>query len=193
MVDGIVIDPNRCTKGLSVIGTAGKHHVSPVVGTEWLHARKHVNVIICPRTIHGDERLSAKSYSIYPALDEVATQVNLNDLVKGGCLVPVLSVARAKAPKRAPSSANKEIAVRVHVECSGIGAVWKTERSLPGDSSVSGSTESAGVASKEFGPKLVLEPVSHTGNILIDSEPFLVTSMRALVGCQFGPGLAAGQ
>src|SRR6266496_3659842 len=155
MVDGIVIDPNRCTKGLSVIGTAGKHHVSPVVGTEWLHARKHVNVIICPRTIHGDERLSAKSYSIYPALDEVATQVNLNDLVKGGCLVPVLSVARAKAPKRAPSSVDEKVAIGVHVERSRIGIVRNINRSLPSHPAVDRAVELSEVASKEAGPELV--------------------------------------
>src|SRR5262249_40901874 len=116
MVDRIVIDPNRCAKGLAAIGAAGEHYVGPVAGTERDYTRQHVNVIICPGGVHGDECLSTKSYSIYAALNEVTAQINLSDNIKSRCLVSVLCIAGAKAPKRTPSSADKKNAVDVHVE-----------------------------------------------------------------------------
>ena len=95
--------------------------------------------------------------------------------------VGVLCIGRANAVKRAPSSANKEVAVGVHVKRSGIGRVGNINRSLPGDAAVGGPAEFSDVASEEAGPKLVLEPMPCAVG-LIYGEPLLVASVRASVG-----------
>src|SRR6516165_6307210 len=102
MVNRVVIEPLRRAKGLAAVCATGEHHVRAVARTVWYHTGHHVNVIVSRTagTVHCDERLPAKSYSIYPALDEVAAQVYLSDSVKRRRLVPNLSIARANAIER---------------------------------------------------------------------------------------------
>jgi hypothetical protein len=78
VVDRIVVDPNRCAKRLSVVSATGEHHIGAVAGTEWFDACHHVNVIISSTAgpVHCHKRLPTKSYAIYAALDEIATQVD---------------------------------------------------------------------------------------------------------------------
>jgi hypothetical protein len=155
MVDWIIIDSDRRAKGLAAVGAPRKHHVSAVASTERYHTGKHVNVVICPRTIHSNERLTAKPYSIYSALDKVTTQVHGNVLIETWRDAWILCVRRAKAVKRAASSANKQIAVNVHLKRSGVGKIGRADRTLPGHSAIEGAVECAEVASKELSPKLV--------------------------------------
>jgi hypothetical protein len=82
MVNRVVIDPMRRAKGLAAIGAASEHHVSAVASAKRYHTGKHVNVIVCAGTIHCDERLPAKSYSIDATLNKIATKVDRNVLIE---------------------------------------------------------------------------------------------------------------
>ena len=168
----------RSAKGCAAIGTAGKHHVSTVVSTERFDACQHINVVVSgrPGTVHSHERLSTKSYSIYAALNEVATQVDLSGLVESWGDVPVLGIGRTDAIKRAPSSGKKKVAVRVHIERSRIGIVRNIDRRHPSGSTIRRASELSAVASEETGPKLILKAMAHTAG-LIDGKPFLVAAM----------------
>ena len=82
MVNRVVIDPMRRAKGLAAIGAASEHHVSAVASAKRYHTGKHVNVIVCAGTVHRDERLPAKSYSIDATLNKIATKVDRNVLIE---------------------------------------------------------------------------------------------------------------
>ncbi len=193
MVDGIVIDPLRRAKRLTAVRAAGKHHVGPVAGAGRQHTGDHVDVIVSRTagTVHCYERLPTESYSIYPALNEVATHVDLSSLVKSRCLTPILSIARTHAPKRAPASGEKKVAVGVDAHRSGIGRVGNINRRHPGGPAVRGTVKFPHVTSKEARPKLVHESMTHAPNIRIDGKPFLVTSMPRFIRRLLRPGLAA--
>ena len=193
MVNGVVIDPVRRAKGLAAVCAAGEHHVGPVAGAGRQHTGDHVDVVVSRTTgtVHCYERLPTESDPIYPALDEVATHVNLSDSVKSRCLAPVLRVARTHAPKRAPASGEKKIAIRVNVHSSGIGRVGNINRRHPGGPAVRGTVEFPKVTSKEARPKMIDESMTHAPNIRINGEPFLVTSMPRFIGRLLRPGLAA--
>lgn len=152
----VVVDPDRCAKGQPAIGAARKHYVSCAAAAR-LHAGKHINIIVSRAAgpIYRDERLSTKSYPIYSALDEVAAQVNVSDLIKSRRDVRILCIRRANAVKRGPSSGKKKVAVRVHIECSSIGRVGNVNWRLPGYSGVDRAIELSGVAGEETGPKLI--------------------------------------
>jgi len=155
MVNRVVIDPMRRAKGLTAIGAASEHHVSAIASAKRYHTGKHVNVIVCAGTIHRDERLPAKSYSIDATLNKIATKVDRNVLIETRRDLWVLRIRRAKAMKRAASTANKQIAVNVHLERSSIGKIRRADRTLPGHPTVEGSIERAKVAGEELSPKLV--------------------------------------
>jgi len=184
----VVVDPDRRAKGQSAIGAARKHYVSCAAAVRE-YAGQHVDVVVSgrPGTVHCNERLPAKSYSIYAALNEVAAQVDQGDLVKGWRLVPVLRIARADAVKRAPSSGDKEIAIGVNVQRSVIDGVRNINWSHPCEPAIGGASELSSVASEEAGPELVLEPITHAAG-RIDGEPLLVASMP---WAALRPGLAA--
>ncbi len=165
LVVGVVIDSHRRAEGYSTICAAGEHHLGGALAVRE-YAGKHVDVVVSrpTGTVHCQERLPTKSYSIYAALNEVATEVDGSVLIEIWRDVRVLRIGRAKTVEGGPSSANKKIAVRVNVERSGIGKIWKTDRSLPGGPAVGGPAESAEFTSKELGPELVLEPVTRSTN-----------------------------
>jgi hypothetical protein len=193
MVNRVVIDPLWCAKGLAVVRAAGEHHVGPVAGAGRKHTGDHVDVIVSRTagTVHCYERLAAESYSIYAALNQVATHVDLRSLVEGRCLTSILCVARANAPKRAPASGEKKIAVRVDIHRSGIGRVWNINRTHPGCPAIRGTIKFPKVTSKEAGPKLIYESVAHASDIRINGEPFFVTSMPRFIWRLLHKGLAA--
>ena len=59
-------------------------------------------------------------------------------LVKSDCRIPVLCVAGAKTfelPVKVGAT-NKQIAIGIYVERSGIGIVWKINRSRPSDPAI---------------------------------------------------------
>src|SRR5205823_14671388 len=74
---------------------------------------------------------------------------------------------------------------------SSIGRIWNINRTHPGGSAVRGTVEFPKVASKEAGPKLVDESVTHTADVRIDSEPFLVAPMPRFIRRLLRPGLSA--
>src|SRR6266446_1407517 len=164
-IDWVVIESLRSAKGLPAIGAAGKHHVGP---TEIrCHASNHIDVIVSSTagTVHCNERLPTESYSIYSALNEIATQVDLSDLIKSRCLTSILCIAGTHAPKRGPTSGEKKVAIGVHRHCPGIGRVGNIDRTQPGCPAVSGTVEFAEVASEKACPKLVDESMAHAPNI----------------------------
>jgi hypothetical protein len=112
-------------------------------------------------------------------------------LVEGRCLTSILSVAGANAPKRAPASGEKKIAVRVDIHRSGIGRVWNINRTHPGCPAIRGTIKFPKITSKEAGPKLVHESMTHAPNIRINGEPFFVTSMPGFIWRLLHKGLAA--
>ena len=164
MIDWVIIDPMWGTEGLPTIGATREHYVRTVASTGRQHAGYHVNVIVCgcPRTIHGDERLPTKSYSVYPALNEITTHVDLNDSVEAWRLVSNLGIAGSNAPKRASSSAKEKVAIGIHVHRSSIRRVGNIDRTHPGRPAVRGTVEFAEITSKKAGPKLIDEPMTHT-------------------------------
>src|SRR5437762_5082987 len=181
MVDGIVIDPVRGAEALSAICATREHHVGPAAETGRLDRREHVNVIVSGATgaVRRQEYLPYPSSWIYrPAKNHAAAKVNRSYPVKTWCDGRVLCVARANAPKLAArvSTADKEVAVAVHVERSQLGIVGDINRSHPGDPAIGGSGEFSTVATDEASPKLVLKPVTHAVG-LIDGEPLLVASV----------------
>src|SRR6266446_1462700 len=195
MINWVVVDPVRCAKGESTVRAAHEHHVSPVVGAGRQDAGKHVNVVVsaAARTIHRQEYLSCKSSWIDRCAElYAAAEVDRSNLVKSWRDASVLCVARANAVKLAPKipTADKEIAVGVHVERPPYGRVGNIDRTHPGDAAVGGTAELPAAASGGCAPSLVLESVTDAVG-LIDGEPLLVTSSRGSVGLQARPGLAA--
>jgi len=183
LIDRIVIDPLRCAERLSTVGAPTKHHVSAVAGARRYNTGHHVKVIVSRSagTIRYDECLPAEPYSIHSPLNEVATHVNLSHPVKTRCLTPVLCIAGTHAPKRASSSGKKEVAVGIDVHRTGIGRVGNINRGHPRRSAVRGTVEFSKVTSKEPGPKLVDESMSHTAHVRIDGKPFLIATMPRFI------------
>ena len=190
----IVIDPEWCAEGQSTVGAAHKHHIGRASSGRF-HTGQHVDVIVSrtARAIDRQKRLSTKSYSIYSALNDGATQVNSSVSVKGRCLASDLRVAGANAVKRcAPApTTNKHAAIGIHVEGSIFSRIGNSDRRLPGDPAICGALESVGcAATAKKVVCLVLEAVSRPVG-LIDGEPLLVAATGALVGRLLHPGLTA--
>ena len=122
--------------------------------------------------------------------------LSLGHLVKRWCLAPDLRVARANAIKhiiRIAFSADKEIAVRVHVESSeSVGLVRNNNRSMPGDPAVSRALELTDCRCRCMclRPRLILKAVPRSVR-LIDGKPLLIASTGVAVGLKLCPGLAA--
>src|SRR4030095_14881740 len=174
-----------------------EHHVGPAAETGRLDRREHVNVIVSGATgaVRRQEYLPYPPSGIYrPAKNHAAAKVNRSYLVKTWCDGRVLCVTRANAPKLAAgvSTADKEVAVGVHVEPSQWGIVGDINRSLPGGATIDGPAELSGVASEDARcPILILETVTHAGGGAIDREPLLVATATASLAREQRPGLAA--
>ena len=140
----IVIDPVRRAKGLPAVGATHKHHIGGASPGRQ-HAGQHVDVIVsrAAGVINRQEQLPAKPYSIYPTLNDGATQVNTSVLVKSRCLASVLRVARAHAAKYAPvcPTTNKKIAVGIYIERTPYWRIGNCDRRLPGHPAVSRALE----------------------------------------------------
>src|SRR5438876_1543650 len=197
VIDGVVVDPEGSAERLSAVRAAHEHHVGPVVGAGRPHTGKHVNVVVCngAGAVHRQEYLSCESSWIDRCAElYAAAEIDGSNLVKSWRDVPVLCVARANAVKVAPkfSTADKEIAVGVHVECPPDGRVGNSDRTHPGDAAVSGTAELPATASGGGAPSLVLEPVTHAVGFIY-GKPLLVAPASASLGWQTRPGLAAVQ
>src|SRR5439155_17944776 len=129
---------------------------------------------------------------IYSTTRQVAAHIDvLGYLVKARCLVPDLRIARANAGKGVPFSADKEIAVGVHIERPVCRPGWNNDWGLPGDPAVGRALELDAVAATVNSvARLILESVPRTAG-LIDRKPLLVAATRQPVGLQFCPGLTA--
>lgn len=190
----IVINPMRRAKGHSAVGAADEIDVGPVVIAGRAHARAHVNVVVsrAAGAVNRQEYLTCQSYGINIAAHQAAAEVDCCRLVERRRHIRVLRVGRADAPKAAPaiSAANEKIAVGGNVQCSPMGRVRQTKRTLPGGSTVCGAIEQPASTGGSRAPSLVLEAV--TGAVgLIDGKPFLVPCTRVSVRLQFQPGLTA--
>jgi len=181
---GIIIDPVRRSERLAAVSATCEHHVGRASPARY-DAGEHVNVVISSttRTVNCQERLPAKPYSIYPALSQITTHVHWGHPVKRRRLVSDLRIAGTKAPKLVRFSAQKQIAVTIHVESSPLRRVRNINRSLPGNpAAISRPVKLSAVTTKGAGPKLILESVTRTAGP-IDREPFLISSMpRAALG-----------
>ena len=196
VIDWIVINPVRSAKGQSTVCAAHEHHVRPGVEAGWLHTGQHVNIVIsgAAGTVYCQEQLPFQAAWIDRVAEiQTAAKVDLGDSIKSGRDSRVLRIAGAKAPKWAGKvgrATDKEIAVRIHIECSPHDRVRNAKRTLPGGAAVCGPAELAAIAGGGCAPSLVLEPMTHAVGF-IDGKPLLVTSSSESVGLQAQPGLAA--
>src|SRR5947199_250226 len=137
---------------ITSVGAANEHHVPAIIGTEWLHAGHHVNVIVggSARPVHREERLPCQSVWIHRAAEnDAAAHINCSNLVKSWRDTWILSVGRADAPETAPLviTANKHVAVGGHIQCSPIRVIWNVNWTLPGGAAIRGAVEFSEVAS----------------------------------------------
>ena len=178
-IDAIVIDPQRCAEGESAVGAAHKHHVGRRSPGR-LHTGQHVDVVVsrAAGAVNRQEHLPTKSYSIYPTLNDGATEANNGVSVESWCLPSNLRVARTLAAKRrAPApTTNKKVAVRIYIERSIYWAVRDDNRTLPGDTAVSGALKyRAAVIAIGVVISLVLKAMSWAVG-LVDGEPLFVAT-----------------
>jgi len=189
----IVVNPMRRAERCPAVGAAREHHVRTAPGRA--NAGYHVNVVVrrAARAVDRQEHLACKSAWVNGAAEDgAAAHVHCCDLIKRRRDVRVLRVARADTPEIASlvSTANKEVAVRGHVECSPNRTIGNTDRTLPGSSAIGGAAEAAEVAGKKLGPKLVLEAVTHAAGGPVEREPLLVAAVRTSVGRPLRPRLS---
>ena len=93
-------------------------------------------------------------------------------------MAPDLRIARANAGKavQVPFSADKEIAVRIHIERPVCRRGWNNDWGLPGDPAVGRALElDAAAATVSSVARLILESVTWAVG-LIDREPLLVAA-----------------
>jgi hypothetical protein len=145
--------------------------------------------------INRQEQHSIQTGGIYPPTSQVAAHIDvLGYLVKDRCLVPDLSIARTntgEAVNRTTLSANKKVAVGVHVERPVCWLGWNNDWGLPSDPAVGRSLElDAAPATISSVARLILESVPWTAG-LIDGEPLLVAAARQPVSLKLCPGLTA--
>src|SRR5438552_16585750 len=162
-IDGVVVDPLRCTEGCPSIGAPRKHDVRSAARTD---AGYHVNVVIgsAARPIDSKEDLSGEPAGIdRAAKNQAAAHVNCRDLVKSWRDTRVLCVARPNAPKAAARipATDKKVAIARHIERSPLRRIGNADRSLPRCSAISRTTESSELASEYLRPDLVLESMTH--------------------------------
>ena len=199
-INGIIIDLMRRTEGYSAVGAAHKHHVG-CVSARRPHTGQHINVVVGRPTgaIDRQEQHSIQTCRIYPTTREVAAHIDvLGYLVKSRCLASDLRIARAntgKAVKAVPFSADKEIAVRVHVErpvCGRIVQRRNGDGSLPRHPAVRGALEfhDARVIAVNPIACLVLESVTRAVR-LINREPLFIAAFCEAVRLKLCPGLTA--
>jgi len=146
---GIVIDSHRRAKTRAAIRAAGEHHVCAVAIAWWPNTAQHVNVVVRgpTRTIHCHEYLRCQPSWIYIPADPHAAQIDLSDLFKDWRLITYLRVTGANAPKgdiRQIFSADKQIAIGIHISRSMNDSMGNIDRTLPGHAAVRGTAEFAG-------------------------------------------------
>ena len=185
-VNGIIVNPMRCTERCPSIGAAREHHVRAIAAKR-TNARYHINVVVgdAAGAVDSKEDLASESAWIHrAAVNKAAAQVDCRDLVKRWRNGRVLRVARPNAPEAATGipTADKKIPIASHVKRTPLRRVRNTDRSLPRRSGVGRATESPELASGEFGPKLILKTVAHAGGRPVNGEPFLVAAVCASVG-----------
>ena len=161
---GIVVDLNRSAKARATVRATSEHHIGAIAIAGRAHARAHVNVVVrgASGAVNRQEYLTCQPCRIDIATDQAATEVDCCGLVECGRYIRVLSVGRADAPKTAPaiSAANEKVAITSNVECSPMGRVGKTERTLPGGPAVCGPVEQTRAANSGRAPRLIMETVS---------------------------------
>src|SRR5215831_10734882 len=118
-VDGIIVNPKRCTKGCPSICAAREHHVRAIAAKR-PHARYHVDVVVggAAGAVDSKEDLAGEPAWIHRAAEnDAAPHAYRCDLVKRRRHGRVLCVARANAPKTAAGipGADKKIAVAGYV------------------------------------------------------------------------------
>src|SRR3954447_26510633 len=136
----VVIDFARRAEGYATIGAAHKHHVS-CASARRHNAGEHVNAVISggAGAVDCQEDHSIQTCWIDSPATNEATHVDGSASLKTWRLAPDLSVTRANTVKAATFSADKEIAVRVHIECSVHRSVRNNDWILPGNSAICGA------------------------------------------------------
>jgi hypothetical protein len=185
----IVIDPVWRAEGQSVVGAANEHDIS-CASTRRLHTGQHINVIVsqAARVINRQEQHSIQPCRIYSTTRQVAAHIDvLGYLIKSRCLAPDLRIARANAGKGVAFSADKKIAVGIHIERPVCRPAWNNDWSLPGNPAVGRSLELDAVAATiNSVARLILEAVPRTAG-LIDGKPLLVAATREALGLKLCP------
>ena len=183
VIDGIVVDSKRRAKSEATVSAAHEHHIGAGIEAGWLYTGDHVNIIVSgpAGAVHCQEKLARQAAWINctAAEDETAAETDLGDLVKSGRDCRVLRIAGAEAPKWARKvgrAADKEIAVRIHVERSPDRRVGKKDWTHPCGPIVGGSAElpTAKIVARGA-PRLILEPVTCAVGPVY-GEPLLVAS-----------------
>ncbi len=138
--------------------------------------------------INRQEQHPIQTCRVYPTTRQVAAHIDvLGYVVKSRCLAPDLRIARANAGKGVPFSADKKIAVRIHIERPVCGPAWNNDWSLPGNPAVGRALELDAVAATiNSVARLILESVARTAG-LIDGKPLLVTATCEAVRLKLCP------
>jgi hypothetical protein len=150
LIDRIVIDSHRGTESYSAVSAVHKHYICPARGAGSPHRAKHVNVVIGARTrsVYAQEDLPCQTVRVdwFRCKSQAAAKIDLRALIERWRHISILCVARANAPKRVAKAgvdtADKKIAVRIHVERSKCGQVREINWKDPGCSAVGGPRKS---------------------------------------------------
>lgn len=181
VLSSIIIHAHRPAEALAAVGAAHEHDICPIAVAGRLHAGHHVNVVVrrAARPVNRQKQLAREPCRIDVSPHEWPAKINLSNSIEGWRYGRVLGVARTKAPKRAAKArdpANKNVAVRVHIECSPCRRVRHKDRTHPRNSSVRGAAElSPAPVIAGRTPSLIQKAVSHPVR-LIYCEPLLVAS-----------------
>src|SRR5205085_518043 len=193
VVDRIIVDPVRSAEGRSAIRAANEHDIAAGGRTAGDYAGQHIYIVIrrTPGAIRCDKNLTYQSFGIdkLAALNN-ATQAHRRNSVEGRSYRGVAGITGAKRPDLAIAvdSADKQVAVRIHIRCAPDRRIGKKDRVHPGGSTVGRAAKlSSAVVISGGAPTLVLEPVSDAVGV-IDSEPLLVPAGGR---SKVSPGLAA--
>src|SRR5438270_4660976 len=141
VVDQIVVDPVRSVEGRSVIRAANEHDIAPGGGTAGDYAGQHVDIVVrrTPGAIRRYKNLTYQPFGIdkLAALNN-ATQVHRRNPVEGRSYGGVARITGAKRPDLAIAvdSADKQVAVRIHIRCAPDRRIGKKDRVHPGGSTV---------------------------------------------------------
>src|SRR5438270_1392999 len=166
VVDRIVVDPLRSAEGRSAIRAANEHDIAPGGSTAGDYAGQHIDIVVrlTPGAIRCHENLTYQSFGIdkLAALNN-ATQVHRRDPVEGRSYGGVTGITGAKRPDLAIAvdSADKQVAIRIHIRCAPDRRIGKKDRVHPCGSTVGRAAKlSSAVVIPGGAPTLVLEAVA---------------------------------